>query len=176
MASGVTRWPDGPHGIGDTIMGRLIRRVLGIALLGSIASGIAAFVAKRHLVSIGEPGDDEIALVSIFDQLQFASTADAFRGGSVVLWYAGGEIDLRGATLDPAGARLTARILFGGVQLIVPDDWQVELQLVGILGGVGDARTTMGRPADGPRLVIDGFAAFGGMGITSSSRNLEVDA
>ena len=57
----------------------------------------------------------------------------------------GGEIDLRGATLDPAGARLTVQVLLGGGQLIVPDDWHVDLQVTSILGGVGDART-----GDGP--------------------------
>ncbi len=157
-------------------MGRLIRRLLAFALLGSIASGIAALAAKRQLVSIGEPDDDEIALVSIYEQLQFASTADAFSGGSLLLWYGGGELDLRGAALDPAGARLTVRILFGGVQVVVPDDWQVDLQVVSILGGAGDIRPAMGRPAEGPRLVIDGFAAFGGVGITGSAQQLEIDA
>jgi hypothetical protein len=157
-------------------MGRVIRRLLGIALLASIASGIAAFIAKRQLVSIGEPEDDEIALVAIFGPLQFASTASAFRGGTVLAWYGGGEVDLRGATLDPAGARLTVKAMFGGAQLVVPDDWQVEFQLVGILGGAGDTRPAKGRLDDAPRLVIDGFAAFGGVGVTSSTEALEIDA
>jgi hypothetical protein len=158
------------------MIGRLIRRILGIAVLASIVSAVAALVAKQRLISIGEPEDDEIALVAIFEPLQFASTAPAFRGGSLITWYGGGEVDLRGATLDPAGARLTVKAMFGGAQLVVPDEWQVDIDMVGILGGVGDARPARGRPADAPRLVIDGIAAFGGVGITSSTKDLEIDA
>ncbi len=52
----------------------------------------------------------------------------------------------------------------------------MDLQVVGILGGAGDARPAMGRLADAPRLVIDGFAALGGVGVTSSTKDLEIDA
>ena len=157
------------------MIGRLIRRILAIAVLASIASGIAALIAKQRLVSIGEPEDDEVALVAIFGPLAFSSTAAAFRGGSLIAWYGGGEIDLRGATLDPAGARLTVKAVFGGVQLVVPDDWQVEFQLIGVMGGAGDVRGARGRADTAPRLVIDGFAVFGGVGVTSSTTRLEIE-
>ena len=49
----------------------------------------------------------------------------------------------------------------------MPDDWQVELKVIGIMGGVGDTRDMRGRPADAPRLIVDGFALFGGFGISS---------
>jgi len=157
-------------------MGRLFRWVIGLLVVSSIFELIAAYLVKHRTPSVGDPEDDEVALVAIFEPIKFVSTADAFRGGSALLWYGGGEIDLRGATLDPAGARLTVKVLTGGAQVIVPDDWQVDLQVVSILGGTGDARSAKGRLADAPRLVIDGFAAMGGIGITSSTTDLEIDA
>ena len=165
-----------PHDMGGATMGRLFRWTIGLLVVSSIVELIAAYLVKQRTPSVGDPEDDEVALVAIFAPLKFVSTAGAFRGGSVLLWYGGGEIDLRGATIDPAGARLTVRVLTGGAQVIVPDDWRVDLQVVSILGGTGDARPAMGRRDDAPLLVIDGFAAVGGIGITSSTTGLEIDA
>jgi hypothetical protein len=149
------------------MIGRIIRRILFafVAIMG--ISAIAATIAKRNVVSSGGPDSDEIRLAAIFDSVDLASRATSFRGGSLLCWFGGGTVDLRGATLDPAGARLTVRAIFGGGLLVVPDDWQVDLQVIGIMGGVGDGRDVRGRPADAPRLIVDGVAFFGGFGISA---------
>ena len=61
------------------------------------------------MTSKGEPADDELDLVAIYEPRNFASTAPALRRASYTAWYGGGTLDLRGATLDPAGALLTVR-------------------------------------------------------------------
>ena len=149
---------------------------LGLWLSVALASAIAAIVAKSRLVSRGLEADDEVDLVTIYDGLDFASTAPAFRGGSILCWYGGGSIDLRGATLDPAGARLRVRALFGGLRLVVPETWRVENRITAILGGVGDARDESQVAADGPTLVLEGWAAFGGIGIAADAPDLEARA
>jgi len=115
---------------------RTIRSILGLTfgfvIISSILAAVVAAVAKRHMFSSGTETDDEFDLVTIFDGVDFASTAPAFRRGSVLTWYGGGQIDLRDATLDPAGAELNIRALFGGVQLIVPETWRVEQRIVGV--------------------------------------------
>jgi hypothetical protein len=149
------------------MIGRIIRRILlaFVAIMGIAA--IAAVVAKRTVVSAGGADSDEIELAAIFDSVDLESQATSFRGGSLLCWFGGGTVDLRGATLDPAGAHLTVRAIFGGGLLVVPDDWQVDLRVIGIMGGVGDGRDVRGRPADAPRLIVDGFAFFGGFGISA---------
>ena len=149
------------------MIGRIIRRILlaFVAIMGIAA--IAAVVAKRTVVSAGGPDSDEIELAAIFDSVDLESQATSFRGGSLLCWFGGGTVDLRGATLDPAGAHLTVRAIFGGGLLVVPDDWQVDLRVIGIMGGVGDGRDVRARPADAPRLIVDGFAFFGGFGISA---------
>jgi predicted membrane protein len=149
------------------MIGRLIRSVIVAFVALMSISAIAAAVAKRSIVSEGDPDSDDIELAAIFESLDLTSTATSFRGGSALIWYGGSTIDLRGATLDPAGAHLTIRAIFGGGLLVVPDDWQVDLRVIGIMGGVGDSRDARGRQADGPRLTVDGFAFFGGYAITS---------
>jgi Cell wall-active antibiotics response 4TMS YvqF len=159
---------------------RTIRSILGLTvgfvIVSSILAAAVAAVAKRHMISSGTETDDEFDLVTIFDGVDFASTAPAFRRGSVLTWYGGGQIDLRGATLDPAGAKLNVRALFGGVQIIVPETWRVEQRMVAFLGGVGDSRDSAETQGTGPLLVLDGWAVFGGIDVTSEPQQAESDA
>ena len=120
-----------------------------------------------------EPDADEIDLVATFGPLDFRSKAASFRGGTVTTRFGGGTLDLRGARLDPEGATLQDDALFGGGNLIVPDDWRVETHVVGI-GGAGDSRPD-GNPAEGaPTVRLEGTAIFGGWGITSEAPGEEL--
>src|SRR5262245_39747741 len=151
-----------------TMIGRLIRVVLGAFLITTIGGAIAALIAKQRLPSVGEPESDEVALVTIFEPLEFESVATSFRGGSLTCLYGGGDLDLRDATLDPAGAELMVRIAFGGGRLLVPDGWDVVVNVISIVGGVGDMREGRERSEGAPRLTVNGFVLFGGLGIDSS--------
>lgn len=149
---------------------------VGLTFLTAIASALGAAVMKRRLPAQSDESDDEIALATIYSGRDFQSRSRAFRGGSVLTWYGGGTVDLRGATLDPTGARLTVRAIFGGLRLVVPETWQVEHRLTAIVGGIGDARDADAILADRPTLVIDGFALFGGIGIVSDAPDLDLAA
>ncbi len=149
---------------------RFIGRLLALLWMGMIVSAIvgtiAARAAKRRIVPIDAPDADEIRLAAIFEPRSFRSTATAFRGGTIDCWYGGGVIDLRGATLDPSGAHLQVKAVFGGGQIVVPESWRVTTKVLGI-GGVGDARPRTERPDDAPHLTIEGTALFGGFGVSS---------
>ena len=160
---------------------RTIRSILGLTLgfvvISSILAAVVAAIAKQRMVSSGTETDDEFDLVTIFDGVDFASTAPAFRRGTVLTWYGGGQIDLRGATLDPAGAELNVRALFGGVQVIVPETWHVEQRMVAFLGGVSDSREKdETQEGTGPVLRLTGWAVFGGIDVTSEPRHDEFEA
>ena len=146
----------------DRFLGFMMR----MFLFGSIAAAIGALLARQRIVPVEEPEADEIRLRAIFEPLSFHSAAKAFRGGLVDCWYGGGLVDLRDAVLDPAGARLQVRAVFGGAQIVVPETWNVSTRVLGI-GGIGDGRKKIDRPEDAPHLTIDGFAAFGGFSVVS---------
>ena len=146
-----------------------ITRLFSLLLFGWFAFMIgAAAYAKLagRPTTLPEPDADEIDLVTTFGPMEYHSTAGAFRGGSVTTWFGGGTLDLRNATLDPAGATIRTSTLFGGGTLIVPDDWRVETKLVGV-GGVGDGRPSGNPPAGAPTLRLEGVNVFGGWGVTS---------
>jgi hypothetical protein len=54
--------------------------------------------------------------------------------------------------------------VFGGTTIIVPDDWNVKIEVVPVLGGFGDSRKLApGRTIDTTRqLIIKGAVVFGG--------------
>ena len=155
----------------------ILRTFLVLSILAGVASAIAAVVTKRRLTAEGEPisdpTDNEPNVVAIFDGVELASTAPAFKHASMTAWYGGSSLDLREATLDPAGATVDVKAIFGGSQVIVPETWKVELQGSGILGGFGDSRDQDLVVNEGPVLTIKGLAVFGGIGITSESPELE---
>ena len=134
------------------VIGGLLRTFIVLTIMAGIASAIGAFYAKSRLLSKGEPDDNELDLVAIYEGLDLSSRAPALRRASYTAWYGGGTLDLRGATLDSAGATLTVRALFGGI---------------------GDARDRDGIDAEGPILRIEGFAVFGGVGIVSEAPDLD---
>jgi hypothetical protein len=73
---------------------------------------------------------------------------------------------LRDAVLAAGGATMRVQALFGGAQILVPASWRLDVRVIG-LGGVGDRRPHIDRPADAPMLRIEGWAVFGGFAIAS---------
>jgi hypothetical protein len=146
-------------------LGRLVAGLfVGFLLFILAAMGLA--LAKRRDTVPQAPDADEVDLVATFAPLDYRSTSSAFRGGRVETWFGGGVVDLRQATLDPAGATIEVNALFGGGNLVVPEEWNVETKIAGI-GGIGDARPERERDIDAPTLRVEGLALFGGWGITS---------
>ena len=153
-----------------------LKRVARVFLRGMavapVIGTVVAFAMKRRITPAMEPDANQVAIAGIFEPVLFRSTATAFRGGSVDFWYGGGVIDLRGATLDPNGACLRVRAVFGGGQILVPATWNVTGRVLGI-GGYGDARRAVERDPDAPSLRIDGLAVFGGFAIASDISEAE---
>jgi len=150
-----------------------IRTLIVAVILGGITSAVAAAIARGRMFSHGEPADDEVELVAIYDSLNFESRAPALRQASVTVWYGGGTVDLRDAHLDPDGATIVIRALFGGLRLVVPETWQVELHTRAFAGGIGDARDTERIDPSSPVLTITGFAVFGGVAVLSEAPDLD---
>jgi hypothetical protein len=148
----------------------LIKRIVGLTLVGWIAGMVAGAAAalsvKRRLVPTTDEAADEIVAVAIFGPLAFHSTSSSFRGGRLECWYGGGVLDLRDATLAPEGATLHVRAVFGGGQVLVPSGWKVVSTVRG-MGGLQDIRGPKGYAADAPELVIEGLLVAAGFAVMS---------
>lgn len=145
---------------------RVVLAVVVALIVTTTAALVAAARAKQQIEPTEDKAANEITAVGILGPMYFRSTAEALRRAAIECWFGGGAVDLRDAELDPAGARLDVRAIFGGGQIVVPETWRVELHVNGI-GGVGDGRPKLERQADAPLLTIDGFVLFGGFAVTS---------
>jgi hypothetical protein len=79
----------------------------------------------------------------------------------------GCELDFREARLGPGVTEVRVLALWGGVEVIVPPDVQVECSAIGILGGfeqVGTVASTT--DPDAPVIRITGVAIMGGGSVT----------
>ena len=138
-----------------------------------IIIGIIFIFSRRkgwNSVSTASPvGDDYIDYIHIFSGGERQIISDNFRGGKVTAIFGGSEIDLTKAKLAPGVSELELACVFGGTTIIVPDDWNIKIEVVPVLGGFGDSRKlNPGRTIDTSRqLVIKGAVVFGGGEIKS---------
>jgi hypothetical protein len=90
-----------------------------------------------------------------------------FRGGDATAVMGAVELDLRGAKIATSPAVMDIFALWGGIELTVPPEWKVDIQVVPILGGVENkARSTAPSPgAPEQVLIVRGTALMGGVEI-----------
>jgi hypothetical protein len=130
--------------------------------LGAFAGmATAAAFVRRAVPSRGDAESDEVALVAVFDGIDLASQAKAFRGGSMLAWFGGIAVDLRDAELAP-DAHLTVQSLFGGIAIKIPPTWRIESSVKAVAGGI-DTRSS--DDPDAPVLRLEGTALFGGIAV-----------
>jgi len=156
---------------------RVALRSLGMVwaalMLSTLTVALLSRTKTREESAALEPDADEIRLRTALGPMAFTSRARAFRGGAIDCWYGGGFVDLREATLDPTGAVLRVRAVFGGGQIVVPDTWRVIARVRGI-GGLNDGRPRTELPEDAPQLTIVGVALFGGFAVQSELPEAEM--
>ena len=107
---------------------------------------------------------DKIEDISIFGGSTKSFLTQNFQGGSIEAIFGGSEINLIESSLAEGTQVLEITTVFGGSTLIIPNDWNVELDIVPIFGGFTDNRIkdpNLTRPTD-RKLIIKGTLIFGG--------------
>lgn len=109
--------------------------------------------------------DDRVNKQIMFSGLELKIESRAWKGGVLDVTCGGVELDLRYARLAPEGAVLEVRVVMGGVDIRVPDTWQVKCDVTPLLGGADDmTRSTQGS-TDAPVLRVVGAVTLGGLSI-----------
>jgi len=147
---------------------RLLKRVfLGIFLL-NVLLVVAAQVAKRMLPSYGDDTSDVFAAVAAMGGAEVTNRSDSFRAGSGTVVLGGMAIDLTEADI-PHSATLELTAVAGGIDVVVPPTWRVEMTASAFAGGSENATDPDAVPADAALLVIDARACFGGINVRNAS-------
>ncbi len=115
--------------------------------------------------------DSTVNLVAVFGGCERRVGSQAFRGGKAMAVFGGIELDLRDATIEGDEAVLDLNCVFGGVEIHVPRNWNIDARCVPVFGGYSD-ETRQAIAADPTierekRLVITGTVLFGGVEISN---------
>jgi len=113
--------------------------------------------------------DEYLDDINIFGGHDRKVNSMTFRGGKITSIFGGGTYDLTSAQLAPGTNVLDQVTIFGGSKLIVPNDWDIKIEVIAILGGFSDKRGKLPvqTSLSEKRLVIKGVAIFGGGEIIS---------
>lgn len=110
-------------------------------------------------------GGEYIDSTSIFGGTKKVVLSKDFRGGDVTCFMGGAEIDLTKADIQgPVVLDLT--MIFGGIKLTVPSNWDIKNKMTPIFGGIEDKRTVAATNFNPEKvLILEGAAIFGGIEI-----------
>jgi hypothetical protein len=145
-------------------MKKFLFRLLGGIVLLNVAVVVGALVARKRLPEYGDQDSDTFALVAAMDGVDFASRANALLAGSGAAVAGGIEIDLTEASfVDTATLVLTA--VMGGIDVMVPPEWRVEMASSVFMGGVENLTDPDATADDAPLLLVDARAYLGGIAI-----------
>jgi predicted membrane protein len=157
-----------------TIMGHPSRDLFWPAL--AICAGLSiAFRPSRKNCFPGKRMDSSISNESnmnidiTFGGKKEIVTSKDFKGGVVSVTFAGCEINLTQADFTEPEVVLDFRVSFGGVELIVPANWEVQNEISPSFGSVEDERTIhTATVAEAKKtLILRGSCAFGSIEIKS---------
>jgi hypothetical protein len=104
--------------------------------------------------------------VAVFGGIQRRVDSQDFEGGELSSVFGGIELDMRGANTKKDEIVIEANAVFGGIELLLPDRWNVTVRGAGIFGGYEDKTHPPANPSEKrPHLTITGSAVFGGVSV-----------
>jgi hypothetical protein len=129
---------------------------------------VVATVVTTAGLDRGEPApavtsDPYITTFALMGGVTRGSNSQDFRGGEAVAVMGGCEIDLRKARIQGGEAVIDTFALWGGIEIYVPEDWEVVNKGTAVMGGFEDKSRRPAEPKG--RLVVTGFALMGGVEI-----------
>ncbi|MEO5987791.1 MAG: DUF5668 domain-containing protein [Candidatus Eisenbacteria bacterium] len=131
-------------------------------------------IVWRSLRGPGQsPGDVEQAanfsVLAIMGGNTRRVTSEAFQSADVSAMMGGVELDLRQAHAASERVYIDVFAWWGGIDIVVPDNWKVESQAIPLMGAIEDnTYAPVGVPT--VTLVVRGTAIMGGVEIKSASR------
>lgn len=106
---------------------------------------------------------EQVSIDASFASIEQQNDSRSFKGGRIDVNFGGVELDLHRAAMDGPEATLDISARFSGVELRVPRDWLVVVQITATLGSVEDQTLPPMNPTQ--RLVLRGDATFSGVEI-----------
>jgi predicted membrane protein len=110
---------------------------------------------------IPEMTGDDLDINQVFSGSARKVESQNFRGGKADVVFGSTQIDLRTAKLAGGQATLTLSVVFGGIEVLVPNEWQVIIEGTPVLGSIESRKATIPDAQKTGTLSIKGSAVFG---------------
>jgi hypothetical protein len=159
----------------------LVNQLTSIDIGGIVWGGVVIVIGAWLLIAFARPRtrDPRVSetqdVFALLGGSHSSNRSGHFRHADVSAVLGGATLDLREATPAP-GARVDALALFGGVDVIVPTGWRVEVSGLPIFGGYQDKTGgDRGLEPDAPVLKVVATALFGGVEVKNPPTRSEAD-
>lgn len=126
-----------------------------------IAAGLGMLWRAYQPVEDTSGLSPHLNVIAIWGGGEYRIHAKNFRGGDLVAFMGGFDVDLRDADIEGNEAVINVNALMGGGTLRVPENWAVSMRVTAFMGG-HSLKTREGKQAT-KTLVIKGTAIMGGL-------------
>jgi predicted membrane protein len=139
-----------------------------LAVIAAGAMMIWGSIKARRFKAGTSAGTNSMNATSVFGGIERRVSVRDFKYGSVSAVFGGVELDFRDAEIADQEAVMDINVIFGGVEIRVPDHWRVEARNQTLFGGYTDSTRGTGKTPDpvvpgNKTLVITGQVLFGGI-------------
>jgi len=133
---------------------------------------------KKGRITPSKPNDetrdedgDYIDELAVFGGGNKMITSPNFKGGKITAIFGGGDLDFSQAKLAEGALELEVFAMFGGWDIIVPPNWNIEIHVTPLFGGFSDKRRLYASDItdNSRKLIIRGAVVLGGGELKSSS-------
>lgn len=118
---------------------------------------------RHHKGEVPPLKEKDLDVFTVFSGLKRRFESKDFRGGKATVLFGGIELDFTQAALADNKAAVELTVVFGGIDIWVPNDWEVVIDSSSIFGGVEDKHRTVTPTEKKGTLFIKATAVFGGI-------------
>ncbi len=147
------------------LVGKLIFPVILVVIgLSILIKYVFGGKIKSEIKLINEKnGTSKDEYYSTFTGQNLSFSGQEFKGTTLSAVFGGIKCDLTGAIIT-GDVVVNASAIFGGIDVIVPPEYNVKIQSNSIFGGVSNKRSGKDNP-EAPTVYINGSGIFGGIDI-----------
>jgi hypothetical protein len=129
-------------------------------ILAGLAILAHAFGFRAPMIAAGS----DSTMLCVLGVRKEKVTSRNYRGGRIIAFMGGCELDLTNADMENGPAELEIVAIWGGVEIKVPEGWEVTGNVLPVMGGA-DIRTKAA--PGGRKLIVNGVVMMAGVDIKS---------